>query len=97
MISIEDVNSWIVLILGIFAIISGLAGFIFWLNKRFTKFVKGEIQEVTKEFKPNGGSSLKDQVNRLESQHNDLNQKVNDIYDILTTPTESIKIQKPKN
>jgi hypothetical protein len=96
MTSIEYINSWIVLILGIFGIISGLGGFIYWLNKKFTKFVKDEIQEVTKEFKPNGGSSLKDQVNRLETQHDSLTQKVDEIYDILTTPTKPLKIQKPK-
>jgi len=93
---IDSINSWIALVLGIFAIISGIAGFIYWLHSRFTKFIEKEIQEVAKEFKPNGGSSLKDQVNRLEKQHGELNQKVEEIYDILTTPTKSIRTTKPK-
>jgi hypothetical protein len=93
---IDSVNSVIGLILGIFAIISGIAGFVFWLHKRFVKFVKSEIEVVSKEFKPNGGSSLKDQVNRLEKQHGDLKSKVDEIYDLLTTPTKPVKISKSK-
>lgn len=94
---IESINSWIALILGIFAIISGIAGFIYWLHNRFTKFIQKEIQDVAKEFRPNGGSSLKDQVNRLEKQHAGLNQKVDEIYDLLTSPTKPVKAIKPKN
>jgi uncharacterized iron-regulated membrane protein len=94
---IESINNWIALILGIFAIISGLAGFVYWLHNRFTKFIKVEIQEVAKEFKPNGGSSLKDQVNRLEKQHSSLAAKVDEIYDLLTTPTKPVKVPKSKN
>ena len=94
---IESINNWIALILGIFAIISGLAGFVYWLHNRFTKFIKFEIQEMAKEFKPNGGSSLKDQVNRLEKQHSSLANRVDEIYDLLTTPTKPVKVPKSKN
>jgi uncharacterized iron-regulated membrane protein len=94
---VDSLNSWIALILGIFAIISGLAGFVYWLHNRFTKFIKFEIQEVAKEFKSNGGSSLKDQVNRLEKQHSSLANKVDEIYDLLTTPTKPTKLPKSKN
>jgi hypothetical protein len=97
MATLELINSWIVLVLGIFGIISGLAGFVYWLNRRFHNFIKEEIQEVAKEFRPNGGSSLKDQVNRLENQYTGLNQKVEEIYDILTTPTKPTKTVKSKN
>jgi hypothetical protein len=93
---VESISSWVYLVLGIFGLISGISGFIYWLHRKFTKFVKDEIQEVTKEFKPNGGSSLKDQVNRLEKQHGDLNQKVDEIYDLLTLPTKPIKVVKRK-
>jgi len=94
--SLDTVNSWIALILGIFAIISGIGGFIFWLHNRFSKFLKAEIKAIAQEFKPNGGSSLKDQVNRLEKQHDSLNQKVDEIYDLLTLPTKPVKIVKAK-
>jgi uncharacterized iron-regulated membrane protein len=89
-------QTWIPLIVGILAILTGISGIIYKVHKGFVKFVKEEIQEVAKEFKPNGGTSLKDQVNRLEKQHSDLNQKVDEIYDILTTPTEPIKVVKRK-
>ena len=97
MFPIDTVNSWISLILGIFAIISAVGGFLLWLHHRFTNFLKSEILELAKEFRPNGGSSLKDQVNRLEKQHAGLNQKVDEIYDILTSPTKPIKITKTKS
>lgn len=42
---------------GVVSIIAGFAGAIRWLVKHY-------LQEL----KPNGGSSLKDQVNRLESR-----------------------------
>lgn len=42
----------------------------------FTVILKWLVSKILKEFKPNGGSSLKDQVNRLES-------RIDDIFDIL--------------
>ena len=51
-----------VIILGIF---TGLIGFL--------KYI---FDKIIKEFKPNGGTSLKDQVNKLEN-------RVDAIYDIL--------------
>jgi uncharacterized iron-regulated membrane protein len=97
MFPIDTVNSWISLILGILAIISAVGGFLLWLHHRFTNFLKSEILDLAKEFRPNGGSSLKDQVNRLEKQHSTLNQKVDEIYDLLTSPTKPIKITKTKS
>lgn len=50
---------------GIVAVIGSVAGLTKWI---ITKFLK--------ELKPNGGSSIKDQVNRLEK-------RVDDIYHLL--------------
>jgi len=50
---------------GIVSIIGAFMGFSKWIVEKFLK-----------ELKPNGGSSLKDQVNRLEK-------RVDDIYHIL--------------
>jgi hypothetical protein len=50
---------------GIVAVLGALFG--------FTKYV---LDKFLKELKPNGGNSLKDQVNRLE-------QRVDEIYNIL--------------
>jgi hypothetical protein len=92
----EWLETWVPITVGIMAILGGTWGFVNKVNKGFVKFIKEEINEVAKEFKPNGGSSLKDQVNRLEKQHYSLNQKVDEIYDILTTPTKPVKISKSK-
>jgi hypothetical protein len=96
MFNIESVNNWIALILGVSGVVSLFVTITLWLNRKLTGYIRNEIQEIAKEFKPNGGSSLKDQVNRLEKQHNDLNNKVDEIYDILTSPTKPVKTVKPK-
>jgi hypothetical protein len=49
--------NWAGLIVSIIAIISAFAGSVRWLVKHYLN-----------ELKPNGGSSLKDAVNRLEAQ-----------------------------
>jgi uncharacterized iron-regulated membrane protein len=95
--TLKWLETWVPLIIGILTIITMVSGISYTIYTTFTKFVKNEIQEVAKEFKPNGGSSLKDQVNRLEAQHFELKSKVDEIYDLLTTPTKPIKTTKPKN
>jgi hypothetical protein len=47
-----------------------------WLTKHY-------FDEIKAELKPNGGSSIKDQVNRLEAQHEKLEAKVDKIYDVI--------------
>ena len=47
-----------------------------WLTKHY-------FDEIKSELKPNGGSSIKDQVNRLEQQHVKLETKVDKIYDAI--------------
>jgi len=54
------VSDWAALILTILSIVALVAGGIKWLTKHY-------FDEIKAEFKPNGGSSLKDAVNRLES------------------------------
>jgi hypothetical protein len=49
--------NWAGLIVSIIAIVSAFAGSLRWLVKHYLA-----------ELKPNGGSSLKDSVNRLEAQ-----------------------------
>lgn len=58
-------NDWAALILAGIGIITGFAAGVRWLVKHYLY-----------ELKPNSGSSLKDQVNRLE-------QKVDTLYQIL--------------
>jgi hypothetical protein len=85
-----DLASWIGTIVGISAIISSAAMGVRWLVKHY-------FEEIKHELKPNGGSSLKDQVNRLEKDISDLkkreseadtlrketNKKIDHMYDVL--------------
>ena len=60
-----SINEWIAVAVGITSIIAGFTGAIKWLVKHYLA-----------ELKPNGGSSLMDKVNRLES-------RVDEIYTLL--------------
>jgi hypothetical protein len=62
--------NWAGLIVSIIAVISAFAGSVRWLVKHYLY-----------ELRPNGGGSVKDQVNRLES-------RVDDIYRILCERAE---------
>lgn len=50
-------QNWAALIVSIIAIVSGFAGAVRWLVKHYLN-----------ELKPNGGSSMRDSINRLETQ-----------------------------
>jgi hypothetical protein len=59
----EDIDlTWAPPVLAMLGIMGFISGMIRWLVKHYFDAIKAE-------FKPNGGSSLKDQVNRLESEH----------------------------
>jgi len=65
--------SWASDVLALIGIISAIGGGIaLWVRHE----VKKNFTEIKSEFKPNGGSSLRDQVNRLESRHDELDSKV---------------------
>ena len=73
------IQDWASLIVAIFTIVSSIAFGIKWLVKHYLV-----------ELKPNSGSSLKDQVSRLESRINEadekrseMNRKLDHMYDIL--------------
>lgn len=78
-------ESIVAVTVGIISILGSLAFVINWLVKHYFA-----------ELKPNGGSSLKDQVNRLEKQHEKLESKVDKIYDVLISQTKPVKTTKPK-
>ena len=59
------IANWASLIVAIIAIVTGFAGAVRWLVKHFLY-----------ELRPNGGDSLKDQVNRLE-------RRVDEVIDML--------------
>ena len=47
--------------------------------------VKHYFDEIKKEIKPNSGSSMKDQVTRLESRTEAVEEKIDKLYDLLIT------------
>jgi len=64
------------LIVSILTIVAFVVGSIKWLTKHY-------FDEIRAEFKPNGGSSLRDQVNRLESNHARLEDKIDNVTNML--------------
>lgn len=72
--------SWASDVLALIGIVSAIAGVVaLWVRHE----VKKNFSEIKAEFKPNGGSSLKDQVTRLETRHDDLDKKVDRIMELL--------------
>lgn len=55
-----SIESWAALIVSIGSIVAFTAGGIKWLTKHY-------FDEIKAEFKPNGGSSMKDAISRLEN------------------------------
>ena len=77
--TVMTIQDWASLIVAILTIISSIAFAIKWMVKHYLS-----------ELKPNSGSSLKDQVSRLESRMNeaettrkDMDRKLDHMYDIL--------------
>lgn len=78
-----SVESWAALIVSVCTIVSFVVISIKWL-------VKNYFAEMKAEFKPNGGSSLKDQINRLEEKakeaeedRKNLHDKIDRMFDVL--------------
>lgn len=63
-------------VIAVSSVITAVAAGVRWLVKHY-------FDEIKSQFKPNGGSSLRDQVNRLEEGHGKLEQKVDMIYEVL--------------
>jgi hypothetical protein len=70
------IESLLGIIIATATIITSSALGVRWLTKHY-------FDEIKAELKPNGGSSIKDQVNRLEQQHEKLEAKVDKIYDAI--------------
>lgn len=81
--------TWAPPVFAMLGIVGALAGMIRWLVKHY-------FDEIKAEFKPNGGGSLKDQVNRLEAKiekveehneqsHKELSAKIDKVYSTIIT------------
>jgi phage major head subunit gpT-like protein len=66
-------------------VIAAVAAGIVTVLGAFFGFTKWILNTFLKELKPNGGSSLKDQVTRLEVKYDDLDKKVDKLYDLIIT------------
>jgi hypothetical protein len=78
-----DLASWVGIIVGISTIVTSSGLGVRWLVKHY-------FDEIKHELKPNSGTSLKDQVTRLEremldaqEQRKEVNRKIDHMYDIL--------------
>ena len=84
-------QTWVPLIVGILTIITGVSAIVYKASKAFVQFVEERVEAVLKEFKPNGGSSLKDQVNRLETGHTKIVDEVDKMKWIVDEVNSDIK------
>jgi hypothetical protein len=78
-----DPTAFTSLLIGLASLITTAALGVRWLTRHY-------FDEIKKELKPNHGSSIKDQVNRLEKdmqeaqeQRKETNKKIDHIYEIL--------------
>lgn len=69
-----SIESWAGLIVSVISIAASFGLVIRWLVKHY-------FDEMKAELKPNSGSSLKDQVTRLEEKSIKLESKIDDLYD----------------
>lgn len=61
--------TWAPPVLAFLSVIGVVAGMIRWLVKHY-------LDEMKAEFKPNGGGSMKDAINRLEAEHKKIYEKI---------------------
>jgi len=71
-----EIAQWLGLFVTVATVITITATGIRWLVKHY-------FEEIKKELKPNSGSSIKDQVTRLEQSHQKLEEKVDKIFDTI--------------
>jgi hypothetical protein len=88
------ISDWAGLILTALSIIAITIGGIRWYVTAEIKVLSTELKNDLSELKPNGGSSMKDQVNRLEEKSHRLEDKIDNLYNVLIN--EGVKTNKNK-
>ena len=80
-----NLANWAALIVSILTIVAVIGGGVKWLTKHY-------FDEIRSEMRPNSGSSLKDQVTRLEvrmteanEMRKDMDKKIDKMFDTLLT------------
>jgi hypothetical protein len=89
-----SISDWAGLILTALSIIAITVGGIKWFITAEMKVLSTELKNDLSELKPNGGSSMKDQVNRLEQKSHQLENKIDNLYNVLIN--EGVKTNKTK-
>jgi hypothetical protein len=89
---IMTVSDWAGLILTALSIVAITVGGIRWFVQSEIKILSADLKNDLSELKPNHGSSMKDQVNRLEEKSHKLEEKIDTLVNILIT--EGVKTQK---
>ena len=89
-----SISDWAGLILTALSIIAITVGGIRWFITAEMKVLSTELKNNLSELKPNGGSSMKDQVNRLEQRSHQLEDKIDNLYNVLIN--EGVKTNKNK-
>lgn len=89
-----SISDWAGLILTALSIIAITVGGIRWYVTAEIKVLSTELKKDLSELKPNGGSSIKDQVNRLEQRSHQLEDKIDNLYNVLIN--EGVRTQKNK-
>ena len=75
--TIQEWQGIIGLILGVAAVV----GIVFTILRFYIKaFAKQELEDIRHELRPNSGSSLKDQVTRLEESHERIKEENDQIH-----------------
>ena len=69
-------QDWLTFTIGLLTVATAVVTGVKWLVKHY-------FQEIKSELKPNGGASLKDQVNRIEADAKSLSDKLDRMYNIL--------------
>jgi hypothetical protein len=88
------VADWAGLTLTALSIIAITVGGIRWFIQAEMKNMATELKNNLSELRPNGGSSIKDQVNRLEQKSHQLEDKIDNLYNVLIN--EGVKTNKTK-
>ena len=89
-----SISDWAGLILTALSIIAITVGGIRWFIQAEMKTLSTELKNNLSELKPNGGSSMKDQVNRLEQKSHQLEDKIDNLYNVLIN--EGVRTNKTK-
>lgn len=89
-----SITDWAGLILTALSIVAITIGGIRWFVTTEIKTLSSELKEDLAELRPNHGSSIKDQVNRLEEKSHKLEEKIDTLYNVLIN--EGVKTQRNK-